>query len=400
MNVSQLKYWLEKTPTDADSSSQNGAYLSYNVFRILSILGGFFGLDHLYLRSLWTFLAKFIVNILCFGVWWIYDMLHALFNEPVVKMYGLGVPGLGPMGIAAGVLADDTVSGTKHWAFFIYAIALFCGGMFGLDDFLVGNRQSGIIRLICCISIILTPVAFLFWAYNIFQFFTNTENVLSTNHAYFGGTNASWGSGSFFGSLFGFTAINSIASAAESAAKTVELTAQGLSAVGQSATKIVGAIEGASNAIMGVGDNISFTGAAPIVGRALSEINEKKPINEKEKEKENEKENENKKENEKENKKENENENKKENENEKEKEKTKGQEGGGNLNALSYTFIGTLILIVFSGLSLSLSHNGHQSIKNDDSPPQFTQSTPTPFTASNRIPDDTPPQSRVSGKVA
>ena len=105
MNVSQLKYWLEKTPTDADSSSQNGAYLSYNVFRILSILGGFFGLDHLYLRSLWTFLAKFIVNILCFGVWWIYDMLHALFNEPVVKMYGLGVPGLGPMGIAAGVLA-------------------------------------------------------------------------------------------------------------------------------------------------------------------------------------------------------------------------------------------------------------------------------------------------------
>jgi hypothetical protein len=45
-----------------------------------------------------------------FGVWWIYDAAQAIFNRDIIKVYGLGVPGLGPKGIACGVLAKDEPS--------------------------------------------------------------------------------------------------------------------------------------------------------------------------------------------------------------------------------------------------------------------------------------------------
>ena len=52
--------------TDATGAQDSGGYLSYNVFLGLSVLGGFFALDHLYLRSPLTFLAKIIINIMFF----------------------------------------------------------------------------------------------------------------------------------------------------------------------------------------------------------------------------------------------------------------------------------------------------------------------------------------------
>ena len=101
--ISQLKYWRE----EEKNSNANGAAvgtktdaLSYHVFLGLSVLGGAIGLDHLYLRSPLTFLAKCVVNMLFFGVWWFYDAAQAIFNSDVVKVYGLGVPGLGPQGLS------------------------------------------------------------------------------------------------------------------------------------------------------------------------------------------------------------------------------------------------------------------------------------------------------------
>ena len=187
--VSQLKYWREEEKnsnanTDASGSTMTDA-LSYHVFLGLSVLGGAIGLDHLYLRSPLTFLAKCVVNMLFFGVWWFYDASQAIFNSDMVKIYGLGVPGLGPKGIAAGVLASDTPS-KKHMNFFLYALALMAGGIFGLDSFLVGDKRSGIIRLISMISMIGLPIALGWWAYKLFTFFFYTKKITSQYRDFFG----------------------------------------------------------------------------------------------------------------------------------------------------------------------------------------------------------------------
>lgn len=235
-SVSEIKYWLEGSSWWNNGKNEHGdegaTYLSYDVFLGLSVLGGFFALDHLYLRSPLTFLAKFLVNIFGFGIWWIYDAVHAIFDTDTIKVYGLSVPGMGPQGIAAGVLANPQHS-SKHWRFFMYAVALFFGGIFGLDSFLVGDRQTGIIRLLFLVSMILLPVALLIWAYKVFQFFTNTKSVVNSYSTFFGSTGGgAMGSGflswlfnpvSWIQSLLG-PVIDPIAETAQAAIATVDKT--------------------------------------------------------------------------------------------------------------------------------------------------------------------------------
>ena len=126
LTISQITAWRGRnntttnntnTTNTTNSTGNNTNYLSYDVFLGLSVLGGFFALDHLYLRSPLTFIAKLITNFFTFGMWWLYDAPQAIFNRDVLKVYGLGIPGLGPKGIAAGVLASD-VPDKKHMSFF------------------------------------------------------------------------------------------------------------------------------------------------------------------------------------------------------------------------------------------------------------------------------------------
>jgi len=158
---------------------------SYNLFWILSVLGGILALDHLYLRSPITFLAKLIVNIFGLGIWWIYDATQASFNKDVVKMYGLGIPGMGPMGIGAGSLASDKPD-PKHATFLVYSLAVIFGGLFGVDSFVTGDKQTGLIRLICLISVIFTPIAIVIWLFKMGKFFFKTESVIEQYWEYFG----------------------------------------------------------------------------------------------------------------------------------------------------------------------------------------------------------------------
>lgn len=195
LGVSQIEYWREVNKPNKNNDNSNvkdakeggpGAiYLSYDVFLGLTVIGGLLALDHLYLRSPLTFIAKIIVNILTLGSWWLYDASQAVFNKDVVKVFGLGVPGMGPKGIAAGVLASD-VPDKKHMAFFIYGLAVIIGGIFGLDSFIVGDKQSGFIRLICLITGILAPVAIFWWLYNLGLFLFKPKDVTNKYWEYFG----------------------------------------------------------------------------------------------------------------------------------------------------------------------------------------------------------------------
>ena len=194
-SVSQLNYWrhAEKPlSVDAFNTKEGGpgaAYLSYNTFLGLSVLGGFFALDHLYLRSPLTFFAKLVVNILFLGVWWLYDASQAVFNRDVVKVFGLNAPGIGftgvGQGIGAGVLASD-VPDKKHMAFFYYALAVLVGGAFGMDFFLTGNNRMGFFQLFLFITFIFAWVPFIWWIYKSARLFFYTDGVIKQNHEYFG----------------------------------------------------------------------------------------------------------------------------------------------------------------------------------------------------------------------
>lgn len=198
-SVSQLEFWREASSdtnekNGADEGGPGAAYLSYNVLMGLSVLGGFFALDHLYLRSPLTFLAKIVINILCFGIWWIYDATQVVFNSHAVKIFGLGVPGLGPQGIAAGVFANP-VPDKKHMMFFIYAMCLIFGGAFGLDSFIMGDNRTGFIRMICLISVIFAPIALGWWVYKLFNFFVYTKDTINEQSDFFGAPAHSFKSG-------------------------------------------------------------------------------------------------------------------------------------------------------------------------------------------------------------
>jgi hypothetical protein len=189
-SVSQIGFWKEPSPPpaalpNAGEGGQGAAYLSYNMLLALSVLGGFLALDHLYLRSPLTFLAKLVLNIFTLGAWWLYDASQVVFNRDVVKIFGLSLPGWGPMGIGAGSLAGD-VPDKKHMAFFAYGLALIFGGIFGLDSFLVGDKQSGFIRLISLITVVFAPIAMFWWGLNLVKFFAKTKGVVEENWEYFG----------------------------------------------------------------------------------------------------------------------------------------------------------------------------------------------------------------------
>ena len=109
LTVSHLKYWREGDDlanANTNEGKDGASFLSYNTFVLLSLLGGYIALDHLYLRSPWTFLAKIGVNLFFFGAWWIWDAAQALFNEDTVRLYGLSVP-LVDQRVGAGFLAKD-----------------------------------------------------------------------------------------------------------------------------------------------------------------------------------------------------------------------------------------------------------------------------------------------------
>jgi hypothetical protein len=374
VSVSQLEYWKEGTPPNAqndknEAEGEGAVYLSYNVFLGLSVLGGFLGLDHLYLRSPLTFLAKLAVNIMFFGVWWLYDAMQAIFNREVVQLYGLPIPFLGPKGIGAGVLVND-VPDKKHMRFFTYAMALLFGGMIGLDSFMVGNNELGFLRLIGLITLIFAPISIMEWLYKMFKFFTDTKEVTGEYHEYFGAPpgaslkDKALSKYPFLAALFSpmewiKSMINTLLGplieplkgtaeaairTADSAISTVDHTVElgkmaidkGSTMVGQIAnvvTKAADAVSASSTIIPGAALYQTITPES--VSKALGADNKAKTA------------------------------------------ATVGATVGGaalmatELNPLSYILVGTIVLIIVLGFSVTFSRaKQYGSEKNDDSPPE------------------------------
>jgi hypothetical protein len=137
----------------------NGHVFSYDWFRVLSIFIGFFGLDHLILRSPSTAISKFVVNALTFGSWFFYDLIQLWLDEETVIKYGLSTP-FGPKGLGykffdytttnpelkKNVLPTPSDRVGSSFRYILYFLLAFIP--FGLSELMGGDYSGGIMRML------------------------------------------------------------------------------------------------------------------------------------------------------------------------------------------------------------------------------------------------------------
>ena len=250
-SVSQLPYWTPDKSANGEPEPEptgDPGQLSYEMLLKISAVGGILGLDHLYLRSPITAILKFLVNISVGAVWWIYDLLHIVFNREIVEVFGLGIPGLGPQGIGAGCLITNDPHKT-HMNFLLFGLALLFGGLFGAESFLAGDSEGGRMHMLCLLSIIGIPVAFLMWGRNMFSYIFNTEDVIKKHGCYFG-KGPSTEKTTFLERLFG-KAIGTAIKPFTAAVAGVGTSLDALSTVAHSG---ISAVQGVTDTITGLSD--------------------------------------------------------------------------------------------------------------------------------------------------
>jgi len=127
---------------------------NYMTFVILSILLGFFGVDHIYLRSFPTAIAKTVVNLFTLGLWYFWDILQIVNDGDRIKTEGLNSPFDWVKGIGRGVFTTPGSSFMAPKDYVLYTILTFFGCL-GADKFYLGEYGQGIVKLISCFNIFL-----------------------------------------------------------------------------------------------------------------------------------------------------------------------------------------------------------------------------------------------------
>ena len=174
-----------------------GPWYSYTTLRIISTLGGFFGLDHLWLRSPLSGFLKFIINILTLGLWYFYDLLQIFGEKESVMKNGLGAPIIGPLGIGAGMFIDSGGSSEAVKAPYLFLIYMFLLWLpFGLDLYIAGDTSGALVKACCTFGMIFI-VPFLFAM--IWGFINIGRSVFTPKALFTTGTYHMWPASMFIG---------------------------------------------------------------------------------------------------------------------------------------------------------------------------------------------------------
>jgi len=170
-DYTQAKFW-------------GGSWYPYWTLILMTVIFGFFGLDHIWLRSPLTGFLKFIVNIFTLGLWYFYDILQVFGEKESVMKNGLSAPFVGPLGIGAGVFIDSNPNGEKStrspYMFFLYSLLIWIP--FGFDLFMAGDRDGGIVKFILTISIIGYPLVFLWSLINYIYLISKPKEFFTTGN--------------------------------------------------------------------------------------------------------------------------------------------------------------------------------------------------------------------------
>ena len=160
-----------------------GVQISPPILQATALLGGFFGLDHLLLRSPQTAFAKFITNILTLGLWYWYDVIQVFQDMDFIKQYGYTFPIKGPVGLGVGIVGDTSgptaaPKGTPSpFMFLAYMALLFAP--FGMSNFLAGDFQGGTAKFFLTFFIFTTILGLLWSFYSLLFASFNTQKLLT-----------------------------------------------------------------------------------------------------------------------------------------------------------------------------------------------------------------------------
>ena len=141
--------------TLSDVSVWGGPDRNYFTFVVLSVLLGFFGVDHIYLRSFPTAIAKTVFNLFTLGFWYFWDLLQIINDGERIKQEGLNTPFDWVRGIGRGafVAPKDTKTYVSDKSYLLYTFLALCFGWLGADKFYLGEYGQGIVKLISCFNI-------------------------------------------------------------------------------------------------------------------------------------------------------------------------------------------------------------------------------------------------------
>jgi len=153
----QGKYW-------------GGPWYSYWTLIVISVLGGFIGLDHLWMRSPQTAVLKTLLMIPTLGLWYFYDLLQIFGDKDLVMKYGLSAPVTGALGIGAEMFTDDHPGVKTSKSPFRYLGYLFLTWFpFGFDFFIAGDTNGAMARFLTTILFFLWPIGFIWGCFNIIK---------------------------------------------------------------------------------------------------------------------------------------------------------------------------------------------------------------------------------------
>jgi hypothetical protein len=135
-NMGAAKTWTaEGHPPRPDRTMSMLRFLSAVPFT------GVLGIDHFYLRSPLTGIAK-LLTLGGFGIWWLWDALQVHTESERVVKYGLSLPFDLKLGIGQGMIVEGPTHYEQRSAFSWWQVAALFG-FTGADSFLMGKWGQG-----------------------------------------------------------------------------------------------------------------------------------------------------------------------------------------------------------------------------------------------------------------
>ena len=153
---------------------------NYLLFITLSILTGFLGVDHFYIRSFNTGMMKVGLNLVTFGLWYWWDLIQIFNNSDKVRKDGLTSPFDWICGIGQGVFVPkgETQAYTSQKSYVIYALLAIFLGCFGLDKLYIGSVPQALAKFFSIFSIIFTLFGILWAVWDSFHALFLTDSIL------------------------------------------------------------------------------------------------------------------------------------------------------------------------------------------------------------------------------
>lgn len=171
-DYTQKKYW-------------GGSWYPYWSLMFVTVLFGFFGLDHLWLRSPMSGFMKLIVNLFTFGLWYFYDLLQIFGESENVKKYGLSAPMVGPLGIGAGMFrgenGDDSTPSKSPIRYILYVILLCVPFTLGLEYVAAGDMGAAAFKFVMSLFFFITfPILIGYTVMNIIHGVVNPKSLFES----------------------------------------------------------------------------------------------------------------------------------------------------------------------------------------------------------------------------